>query len=71
VEYDFLGVGDDWKLQWTRTTRAHRWVYVFPPKWRARLLHAAKFRLIPELQRWPVYGTVRDAMLGRSRHKAG
>jgi CelD/BcsL family acetyltransferase involved in cellulose biosynthesis len=45
VEFDFLGADAEWKMRWTRTTRAHDWLYMFSRDPRARFLHWAKFRL--------------------------
>ncbi len=61
--YEFLGGNEDWKLCWTQTMKAHYWLYVFRDGLRARLLHWAKFRLVPKIkQRWlalshPFYAT--------------
>ena len=46
VEYDFLGASDPWKLDWTKETRPHHWLYVFSDALRGRLLYQAKFHLI-------------------------
>lgn len=46
-EYDFLGLAEDWKLQWSRETRPHRWLFVFPRRRCSQLLHALKFRVLP------------------------
>lgn len=46
-EYDFLGVADEWKLEWTRHTRAHYWLFVFRNTLPSRLLHWVKFRALP------------------------
>lgn len=51
-EVDFLGDAEPWKLEWTSTSRAHDWLYVFAGTWRARLLHSLKFQVVPELKRW-------------------
>ena len=51
-EIDFLGDRETWKLEWTSTSRAHDWLYVFPNTIRARLLHSLKFQVVPELKRW-------------------
>ena len=50
-EVDFLGDAEPWKLEWTSTSRAHDWLYVFATR-RARLLHSLKFHVVPELKRW-------------------
>ncbi|OLC49680.1 MAG: hypothetical protein AUH43_07190 [Acidobacteria bacterium 13_1_40CM_65_14] len=52
TEVDFLGDAEPWKLEWTPTTRAHHWLFVFANTSRARVLHHAKFRLAPVLKRW-------------------
>ncbi|MBI3894993.1 MAG: GNAT family N-acetyltransferase [Acidobacteria bacterium] len=62
-EFDFLGVDDEWKLQWTRMTRSHYWVYVFSRAPLASLVHLAKFRLIPGLQQKRVYQVLRDRIV--------
>lgn len=51
-EVDFLGDAEPWKLEWTSTSRAHEWLFVFAGTRRARLLHSLKFRVAPELKRW-------------------
>jgi hypothetical protein len=49
-EYDFLGESGDWKLQWTKLSRPHYWLFVFPSTFKGRLLHFIKSRLIPLLK---------------------
>lgn len=44
---DFLGDEERWKLDWTRRTREHHWLYVFRPSPRTRLVHLLKFGLAP------------------------
>lgn len=51
-EVDFLGDAEPWKLEWTSTSRAHDWLFVFAGTKRARLLHSLKFQVVPELKRW-------------------
>jgi CelD/BcsL family acetyltransferase involved in cellulose biosynthesis len=60
-EYDFLGMKDDWKLNWTGATRPHCWLFIFSNTLRTTLLHYAKFRLSPELKRFRLYRMLRDA----------
>jgi len=60
-EFDFLGMKDDWKLNWTAVTRPHCWLFIFSNKLRTTLLHYAKFRLSPELKRFRLYRMLRDA----------
>ena len=55
-EFDFLGVNDDWKLEWTRETRPHQWLYVFPHGFRARLIYGIKFRILPRLKELRIEG---------------
>ena len=50
-EVDFLGDDEPWKLEWTKATRGHDWVFVFAGTLRARLLHSLKFQWLPELKR--------------------
>ena len=52
TEIDFLGDAEPWKLEWTRTTRSHDWLYVFSRSKRAQLLHWMKFQMVPELKKW-------------------
>ena len=52
TEVDFLGDAEPWKLEWTTTARPHDWLYVFAGTGRARLLHRAKFQLVPAVKRW-------------------
>jgi CelD/BcsL family acetyltransferase involved in cellulose biosynthesis len=49
-ECDFLGPQTQAKRDWTRTLRAHCWVFVFRGV-RGRLLSALKFRLVPAFKR--------------------
>ena len=51
-EVDFLGDAEPWKLEWTSTTRPHDWLFVFGNTARARLVHAAKCRMLPTLKHW-------------------
>ncbi|HEY3127937.1 MAG TPA: GNAT family N-acetyltransferase [Acidobacteriota bacterium] len=66
-EYHFLGLEDPWKLEWTAQTRPHYWLTIFPNRLRARLLHFAKFRVIPRLARHKAYRGLRDAILVSGR----
>lgn len=61
AEYDILGVDDKWKLDWTKEVRPHCWMFVFTDGLRARLLHWAKFQLVPRLKRQRFYLSMRDA----------
>ncbi len=49
-EFDFLGDDDPWKLEWTATTRAHRWLFIFADRLKPRIAHTAKFRISPRLR---------------------
>jgi CelD/BcsL family acetyltransferase involved in cellulose biosynthesis len=63
LEYDFLGASDEWKRRWARHRRSHAWLFVFRPHFRPRLVHWAKFDLLPRLRgRW-LYRTVRGLVL--------
>lgn len=48
---DFLGDVAEWKREWTETTRATRWLYVFRPTLFGRVLAAWKLRAVPTLKR--------------------
>jgi CelD/BcsL family acetyltransferase involved in cellulose biosynthesis len=50
-EVDFLGDPEPWKLEWTKTRRAHDWLFAFNRSVRGRALAAMKFRLVPALRR--------------------
>lgn len=50
-EYDFLGESADWKLQWTKHSRPHYWLFVFSSSFKGRFLHLIKSRLVPLLKR--------------------
>lgn len=63
-EYDFLGGNDEWKMHWTDKVRSHEWLYVFPGRLKARVLHGVKFGVVPRLARLPLYRTVRDTLAG-------
>lgn len=65
-EFDFLGGLDAWKTCWTRTSRAHEWLYLMPPSLHLRVAHAAKFYLAPRLKQSPVYAAAMGAMRRRS-----
>lgn len=64
AKYEFLGANEGWKLDWTKKTKPHTWLFVLQKSARARFLHFAKFKLIPRLKRLPVYGFVRKALFG-------
>jgi CelD/BcsL family acetyltransferase involved in cellulose biosynthesis len=63
-EYDFLGVDDEWKMDWTDTTRAHRWLFLFRNGIRSRMLHYLKFSLVPKLK--PKLGRLCTSLRGQS-----
>jgi CelD/BcsL family acetyltransferase involved in cellulose biosynthesis len=50
-EYDFLGESGDWKLQWTRLSQPHYWLFVFSSTFKGRLLYLIKSQLVPFLKR--------------------
>jgi CelD/BcsL family acetyltransferase involved in cellulose biosynthesis len=50
AEYDFLGVDDAWKFDWTRQTRRHRWLFLFRNNLRPKLLHYVKFTILPRVK---------------------
>jgi CelD/BcsL family acetyltransferase involved in cellulose biosynthesis len=45
-EYDLLGGDDEWKFEWTKETREHRWLFLFRNRLRPRLLHWFKFGMV-------------------------
>jgi CelD/BcsL family acetyltransferase involved in cellulose biosynthesis len=51
VEYDFLGVDENWKREWTERIRCHEWLYTFSHAPRALLLHTIKFLLVPWIKK--------------------
>lgn len=74
-EYDFLGTNDRWKMDWADATRHHLWLFVFSGALTGRLLHRAKFQVIPALNRSPLLRSLRDlgahVMTRTIRKKAG
>jgi len=50
-EYDLLGGDDEWKFEWTKETREHRWLFLFKNRLRPRLLHHLKFGVVPAVKR--------------------
>lgn len=69
AEFDFLGVEDEWKREWTRAKRGHNWMFVFSKSPRAALVFLAKFRIRTALQKTAVYRSVSNKVgkLWRSR----
>jgi CelD/BcsL family acetyltransferase involved in cellulose biosynthesis len=51
-EYDLLGGNDDWKFEWTKETREHRWLFVSRNRWRLRALHHLKFSAVPVVKKY-------------------
>src|SRR5262249_50035294 len=51
-ECDLLGGDDEWKFEWTKDKRKHRWLFLFRNRFRTRLLHCLKFRVLPTLKKW-------------------
>ena len=49
-EYDLLGVTEEWKLQWTQSSRSHDWLFIFSRSAIPSLLYTLKFQLIPALR---------------------
>jgi CelD/BcsL family acetyltransferase involved in cellulose biosynthesis len=49
-EYDLLGESADWKLNWTRHSRPHYWLFVFSCTFKGHLLHFIKAQLVPLLK---------------------
>jgi hypothetical protein len=45
-EYDLLGGDDDWKFEWTKEIREHRWLFLFRPRIWPRVLHYLKFGVV-------------------------
>jgi len=52
-EFDFQGEKERWKLVWTRDSRLNPWLFMFRDRLRSRLLHHAKFSLLPAIRRMP------------------
>lgn len=71
AEYDFLGDVAEWKMEWTKETRPHYWLYVFPNALYGRVLYLAKFQLVPRLRRQPLFLALRDAVLGTGKARNG
>jgi CelD/BcsL family acetyltransferase involved in cellulose biosynthesis len=50
TEYDLLGGDDEWKFEWTKQTRGHRWLFLFRSRFRPRILHCLKFGVVPAVK---------------------
>ncbi len=50
AEYDFLGVNDEWKFDWTKETRQHHWLFLFRNHLRPKFLHYMKFSVLPRMK---------------------
>jgi CelD/BcsL family acetyltransferase involved in cellulose biosynthesis len=55
-EVDFLGDPEPWKLEWTKTTRPHDWLFIFSGSLRGRLLYPLKFWVAPAIRQYCVAG---------------
>jgi len=51
LAYDFLGMTDPWKRNWTSEVKPHFWLFVLGDGPRSRLLYFTKFRMLPWLKR--------------------
>ena len=49
-EFDFQGTAERWKLVWTTESRRYPWLFMFRDRWRSRLLHRAKFVVLPAVR---------------------
>jgi hypothetical protein len=49
-EFDFQGTAERWKLVWTTEARRYPWLFMFRDRWRSRLLHRAKFVVLPAVR---------------------
>lgn len=63
LEYEFLGRDEPWKLDWTRQSRMHYWLYVFASGWRARAVFYLKFQCVPKIRANPRYRGLIDFLL--------
>jgi CelD/BcsL family acetyltransferase involved in cellulose biosynthesis len=74
-QYEFLGAADPWKLNWSRLTKGHAWLYAFRPSLRARLLHGLMFTLLPALRGSRALRRLRDRLppirLRRRQRRSG
>jgi CelD/BcsL family acetyltransferase involved in cellulose biosynthesis len=50
AEYDFLGVDDEWKMDWTESTRGHRWLFLFRNNLSMQVLRYLKFTFMPKVK---------------------
>lgn len=69
AEYDFLGVKDEWKLDWASETRPHYWLYVFRKTFPASLVHFLKFGVSPKLKQHRFYGPLLNLVAGEHREE--
>ncbi len=61
--YDFLGLTEDWKRQWTNQTEPYYWLFIFRNTPAGHLLHQLKFRFLPALKQIPICRSLRDLVL--------
>jgi lipid II:glycine glycyltransferase (peptidoglycan interpeptide bridge formation enzyme) len=62
--YDFLGLAEHWKCQWTSHTQPHYWLFIFRNNAVGRIVHRLKFRLLPAINRYPAFRSLRSMALG-------
>lgn len=67
-EYDFLGVDEPWKLEWSPKVRIHEWLFVLPPRWRGRWIAALKFRWLPRLRQSRLHAMLRGRATRHAAH---
>ena len=63
AEYEFLGMGDAWKLRWAEKTKPQFWLYIMRRKFRTLLIHGVKFEVLPTLRRSRIYSLIRRRKL--------
>jgi CelD/BcsL family acetyltransferase involved in cellulose biosynthesis len=51
VEVDFMGDAEPWKLEWTKDTRSHDWLFIFSNHCRSHFLRFLKLHRAPTLER--------------------
>jgi CelD/BcsL family acetyltransferase involved in cellulose biosynthesis len=50
-EYDFLGVDDPWKLEWSNNLRQHSWLFGFSGSPKSVAIYSIKSKILPWLKR--------------------
>ena len=67
TRYELLGDAEPWKLEWTGHSTSHCWVFVMRDTARTRLVHFAKFHLLPRLKKSRHFSILHQSFLALPR----